>query len=126
MPILICETFSTSRSDNVLSEAHILPLVEPVTKNPNFPVDIENTFSRILSFSPTAFHFMTLRGDRIQFLSNLNGDLVQEELLKADNGLPINLARDSTRNLNYLFTTTSIFQVLSCYFSSLISKCLNR
>lgn len=58
---------------------------------------------------------MTLRGDRLQFLSNLNGDLVQEELLKADNGLPINLARDCTRNLNYLFTTTSIFQVVKYY-----------
>jgi hypothetical protein len=94
-----------------LSEAHILPLVEPVTRNPFFQIEMDTVQKRPISFAPTAFHFVVLRGDRLQFLSSLNGDLVQEELLKSENGIPISLVRDSSRNVNYLYTNNNIYQV---------------
>lgn len=60
----------------------------------------------------TAHHFLVLRQGQLQMLSNLSGDLVQEEALKISvDGQALALVRDPTRSAPWLITTTSIFQV---------------
>lgn len=64
----------------------------------------------------TAHHFLVLRQGQLQMLSNLSGDLVQEEALKISvDGQALALVRDPARSAPWLITTTSIFQVRACF-----------
>ena len=100
-----------ARTENLLVEAHILPFADPQLKNPHFQFEIDGVSRRPKAFSVSAFHFLLLRGDRLQFLSALNGDLVQEELLRSGDGIPIDIIHDPSRNVSYVYTNQSIFQV---------------
>ncbi len=85
----------------MLMEAQLLPYVESGI----------NPAAGAVTFSVTEFHFLVLRGERIQALSSLNGALVQElGLLKAD-GTALGLSRDVIRDTTLLFTNKSLFQV---------------
>lgn len=103
-----------------MTETHILPFVEPATRNPNFQYEIEGVSRKPISISVAIFHFILLRGDRLQFLSSLNGDLIQEELFRSADGIPIDLVRDPTRNISYLYTNGAIFQVRKISFKRLV------
>lgn len=86
--------------------------VEDLIRAKSQPIDASAKIAlRPLSIAVSSYHFLVLRGDRIQFISNLNGSLVQEELLSSVDGIPLGLIRDSIKNSTWLYTTHSIFQV---------------
>lgn len=65
-----------------------------------------------VSIGATEHHFLVLRPGQLQFLSNLSGELVQEEQVRAlTDGAGLALVRDPTRSAPWLVTTTSLFQV---------------
>jgi hypothetical protein len=73
-----------------------------------------------VSLSVTPHHFMVLRAPvlagssaaSLQMLSNLNGELVQQEALRTNvDGYPLALVSDATKDTVWLITSTSIFQV---------------
>lgn len=84
-------------------EAHILPY--PVSSLPH-----DMPFTPIsLGFSE--FHFLVLNNEKLQVISSLNGDAVEEESLSITDGVPLGIVGDPTRVNNLLFTSNSIFQV---------------
>ncbi len=60
----------------------------------------------------TEFHFLTLRKDRLQALSRLNGSMTQDMSLRKDlDGAAKGLVRDTVRSSIWAFTESSIYQV---------------
>ena len=64
-----------------------------------------------ISIAATEYHFISLLSDRVQFTSRLNGSLVQEELLRVGDGLPLGLVRDVAKSITWLFTDAVVFQI---------------
>lgn len=93
-----------SSRESVLMEAQLLPYVDSTQEtNPALLSPI--------SFSVTEFHFLMLRGERIQALSSLNGTLVQEIGLHKADGPVLGLCRDIVRDTTLVFTSKALFQV---------------
>ncbi len=110
----------------MLLEAQLLPFVSPVQQKSsalktggsgdgelNIEAASRQQLQKPVSIAVSEFHFLVLRGDRLQIMSRLNGKLVQEELLKPGEGVVLGLVRDSARNATWLYSTSSIFQVIT-------------
>lgn len=90
-----------------LNEAHILPYVD----SGSLEVLSDTMKSQVLAIGVTEFHFLVLKNDKFQALSALNGELVQEDIFRNSDGAPVSIARDSIRNLNFIYTNSCLFQV---------------
>jgi len=88
---------SHSTSENVMMEAHLLPYA--------------NTEETPISIAATEYHFIALLSDRVQFISRLNGSLVQEEFLRVGDGIPLGLVRDAAKCTTWLYTVSGVFQI---------------
>ena len=101
----------------MLLEAQLLPFVLNPPKKGSLSYEEETPTARVLqkpvSIAVSEFHFLILRGDRLQIMSRLNGALVQEDALKSSEGVMLGMIRDTVRNATWLYSTTSIFQVIS-------------
>ena len=84
-------------SENVMMEAHLLPYA-----------NIEET---PISIAATEYHFIALLSDRVQFISRLNGSLVQEEFLRVGDGIPLGLVIDTAKCTTWLYTVSAVFQI---------------
>ena len=90
-----------STAENVLMDAQLLPYVGG-----------SSAYEIPMSIASTEYHFLALLGDRLQFVSRLNGSLVQEESLRAaSDGTPLGLVRDAARGITWLYTDSAVFQV---------------
>lgn len=87
--------------------------VDPLTPPPSSVGALPGqNFLTPVAIGVTAHHFLVLRQGQLQMLSNLSGDLVQEENLKISaDGQALALVKDPTRSSPWLITTTSIFRV---------------
>lgn len=65
-----------------------------------------------ISLGFSEFHFLVLNNEKLQVISSLNGDAVEEETMSIGDGVPLGIIGDPTRVNNLMFTTNSIFQVL--------------
>ena len=101
----------SSGSENLVVEAHLMPYPESNNRG-DTEYDHRHFSSKPISMSVSDYHFLILRGDRLQVVSTLNGELVHEEIVRAVDGIPLGIARDGTKNANILFTSNNLFQVI--------------
>lgn len=105
----------SSGSENLLVEAHLMPYPESTRTDQDHDHNLRFQ-SKPFSMSVSEYHFLVLRSDRLQVISTLNGDLVQEEIIRSVDGIPVGIVRDSVKSSNLLFTSNNLFQVYSSTF----------
>ena len=69
-----------------------------------------------ISFVATHYHFMVLSPSRVNIFSRISGEVVQDEsmrsLIGTASGTPLGIVRDSVGGSTWMYTTTSIFELI--------------
>lgn len=106
--LLLNNIAASSSSEGVLAECSILPFTHRQFQQRRAPISI----------LMTEFHFLLLYSDSLVVQSKISGEVQQEENLfllltssSEDSGEAVGFAKDTERNLLWLVTTTSLFQI---------------
>ena len=89
----------------------------------DFPFDMRNksSSSSVQSLTPislaaTHYHFMMLSPSRVQILSRISSEVVQDEsirsLIGTASGTPLGIVRDYVSGSTWMYTTSSIFEFI--------------